>query len=306
MDALIEDFLFHIRHERGQSENTQKTYSAQFKKFVVWAGEHGLTDWKQVTTQHLIDFLELERDRKPAANRPDNAKMSSASVYLRVAAFRAFFRFTEQNNFLPSNPAANLALPRRAKRLPKDLTNAEIAQILRPLPMDTPEALCDQAILELAYASGLRLSELKDLRLEQLHLDEGFATVIGKGNKERVVPIHRVAVDLLRRYIDTARPKLVKAKSPGVVFLTNRGSQFARETLWGRIKRRIRRSCIERNVTPHMLRHSFATHLLENGADLRVIQELLGHSSIATTEIYTHVTSGRLREVHRKFHPRAK
>ena len=219
---------------------------------------------------------------------------------------RAFFRFTEQNNFLPSNPAANLALPRRAKRLPKDLTNAEIAQILRPLPMDTPEALCDQAILELAYASGLRLSELKDLRLEQLHLDEGFATVIGKGNKERVVPIHRLAVDLLRRYIDAARPKLVSAKSPGVVFLTNRGTQFARETLWGRIKRRIARSGIERNVTPHMLRHSFATHLLENGADLRVIQELLGHSSIATTEIYTHVTSGRLREIHRKFHPRAK
>ncbi len=306
MDALIEDFLFHIRHERGQSANTQRTYAAQFKKFVVWGKEHGVTDWKQVTTQHLIDFLELERDRKPAANRPGNAKMSSASVYLRVAAFRAFFRFTEQNNFLPSNPAANLALPRRAKRLPKDLTSAEIAQILRPLPTDTPEALCDQAILELAYASGLRLSELKDLRLEQLHLDEGFATVIGKGNKERVVPIHRVAVELLRRYIDAARPKLVTAKSPGVVFLTSRGTQFARETLWGRIKRRIRRSGIERNVTPHMLRHSFATHLLENGADLRVIQELLGHSSIATTEIYTHVTSGRLREVHRRFHPRAK
>ncbi len=306
MDALIEDFLFHLRHERGQAENTQRTYAAQFKKFVAWAQERGLTDWKQVTTQHLIDFLELERDRKPAANRPGNAKMSSSSVYLRVAALRAFFRFTEQNNFLASNPAANLSLPRRAKRLPKDLTNAEIAQILRPLPTDTPSALCDQAILELAYASGLRLSELKDLRLEQLHLDEGFSTVIGKGNKERVVPIHRLAVEVLRRYIDTARPKLVSAKSPGVVFLTKRGTQFARETLWGRIKRRIRYSGIERNVTPHMLRHSFATHLLENGADLRVIQELLGHSSIATTEVYTHVTSGRLREVHRKFHPRAR
>ncbi len=306
MDALIEDFLFHIRHERGQSENTQRTYAAQFKMFVVWSKQRGLTDWKQVTTQHLIDFLELERDRKPAANRPGNAKMSSASVYLRVAALRAFFRFTELNNLLPSNPAANLSLPRRAKRLPKDLTAAEIAQILRPLAVDSPDPLCDQAILELAYASGLRLSELKGLRLEQLHLDEGFATVIGKGNKERVVPVHRVAVDLIRRYLDVARPKLVTAKSPGVVFLTHRGTKFASETLWKRIKKRVRLAGIERNVTPHMLRHSFATHLLENGADLRVIQELLGHSSIATTEIYTHVTGRRLREVHRKFHPRAK
>jgi integrase/recombinase XerD len=159
-------------------------------------------------------------------------------------------------------------------------------------------------MLELAYASGLRLRELCALRIEQLHLDAAFVTVIGKGDKERVVPVGRQAVAVLRRYLDTGRPALLKPRSPGNVFLTQRGTAFAPVTLWLRIKKRARVKGIERNVTPHMLRHSFATHLLEHGADLRVIQEMLGHSSIATTEVYTHVASDRLREAHRKFHPR--
>jgi len=149
------------------------------------------------------------------------------------------------------------------------------------------------------------LSELKNLRLEQLHLDAGFMTVIGKGNKERVVPVGRKAVAALHRYIENARPNFVTAKSPANVFLTKRGTAFAAVTLWLRIKNRVRRTGIARNITPHMLRHSFATHLLEHGADLRVIQELLGHANISTTEIYTHVAGNRLREIHRKFHPRA-
>ncbi len=159
-------------------------------------------------------------------------------------------------------------------------------------------------MLELAYASGLRLSELRQLRLEQLHLEAGFVTVIGKGNKERVVPVGRKAVAALNDYLQTGRPKLVTPRSPATVFLTQRGTPFAQTTLWGRIKRRVKRAGIERNVTPHMLRHSFATHLLDHGADLRVIQELLGHASINTTEIYTHVAGNRLRDVHRTFHPR--
>jgi integrase/recombinase XerD len=162
----------------------------------------------------------------------------------------------------------------------------------------------------LAYASGLRLSELKNLRLEQLHLDAGFINVIGKGNKERVVPVGRTAVEALNRFIEAGRPKLVTPKSPANVFLTGtekrkRGTAFAAVTLWLHIKNRVRRAGVERNITPHMLRHSFATHLLEHGADLRVIQELLGHANISTTEVYTHVTGNRLREIHRKFHPRA-
>ena len=151
---------------------------------------------------------------------------------------------------------------------------------------------------------GLRLSELRNVRLEQLHLDAGFLNVIGKGNKERVVPLGRKAVAALHRYLEAGRPQLVTRKSPGNAFLTRRGTPFAASTLWLRIKQRVRRTGIGRNITPHMLRHSFATHLLEHGADLRVIQELLGHASISTTEIYTHVAGSRLLEVHRKFHPR--
>jgi len=158
--------------------------------------------------------------------------------------------------------------------------------------------------MELAYASGLRLAELRNIRLEQLHLEDGFVIVIGKGNKERVVPVGKKAIAALEHYLHVGRAKLVTPRSPANVFLTQRGTAFAQSTIWGRIKARVARAGIERNVTPHMLRHSFATHLMENGADLRVIQELLGHASISTTEVYTHVAGRRLREVHDRFHPR--
>ena len=170
----------------------------------------------------------------------------------------------------------------------------------------TPQTLCDQAVLELAYSSGLRLAELRNARLEQLHLEAGFINVMGKGNQERVVPLGGKAVEAINRYLAAGRPRLVTPRSPANLFLTRRGTPFAPVTLWLRIKRRARpRRSMPRNVTPHMLRHSFATHLLEHGADLRVIQELLGHASIGTTEVYTHVAGNRLREVHKKFHPRA-
>ena len=155
------------------------------------------------------------------------------------------------------------------------------------------------------HGAGLRLAELRNLRLEQLHLEAGFINVIGKGNKERVVPVGRKAVEALNRFLEAGRPKLVTPRSPANVFLTARGTPFASVTLWLRIKRRVKRSGSSRNITPHMLRHSFATHLLEHGADLRVIQELLGHANISTTEVYTHVTGHRLRDIHRRFHPRA-
>jgi integrase/recombinase XerD len=158
--------------------------------------------------------------------------------------------------------------------------------------------------LELAYASGLRVAELRGARLEHLHLEAGFLTVIGKGNKERVVPVGRKAVEAIQHYLQAGRPKRVTPKSPAALFLNHRGLPFAASTLWTRIKRRLKRAEIGRNVTPHTLRHSFATHLLENGADLRVIQELLGHASISTTEVYTHVATSRLRDIHRQFHPR--
>ena len=306
MEALVDDFLQHLRHERGQAEHTQRTYAALLKRFVNWATGQGLSEWHAVQLPHLMAFLQHERGRKLSRQPEDSSrKLSGESVYLEIAALRAFYRFAETEKLLPLNVAEHLSLPRRWKRLPKALSNAEIDSLLVPETPETPQSLCDQAVLELAYASGLRLAELRDIRLEQLHLEAGFINVIGKGNKERVVPLGRQAIQCLQRYLEVGRPRLVKPCSSAAVFLTKRGTPFASVTLWLRIKQRVRRAGITRNVTPHMLRHSFATHLLENGADLRVIQELLGHANISTTEIYTHVAGTRLREVHRKYHPRA-
>jgi integrase/recombinase XerD len=305
MRNLVEDFLVYLRHERGQSEQTQKTYSALLLNFIAWAEGRGLTDWCQVRLADLMAFLESERTRA-VKNRPaaSGRRLATESLYLQIAALRAFFNFAEAEKFLPANPAENLSLPRRWKRLPKSLSNSEIELLLQPEIPATPYSLCDQAVLELAYASGLRVAELRGVRLEHLHLEAGFLTVIGKGNKERVVPVGRAAIAAITRYLEAGRPKLLTPKSPANLFLNQRGRCFAPTTLWLRIKRRVRRSGIGRNVTPHSLRHSFATHLLEHGADLRVIQELLGHASISTTEVYTHVTPTRLRDLHRQFHPR--
>ena len=329
MQTLVEDFLQYLRHERGQSDNTARTYAALLGRFTAWAAKQNLTDWKQVELKHLMAFLQHERERNllPVGRASSRAviapeqgdggsrvrsphqasarRLSGESVYLEIAALRAFYKFAENERHVPVNVAENLSLPRRWKRLPKALTNDEIAKLLTPRLLETPETLCDQAILELAYASGLRLAELRSVRLEQLHLDAGFINIIGKGNKERVVPVGRKAVEAMNRYLTAGRPKLVTPRSPANVFLTKRGTPFASVTLWLRIKRRVQFAGVSRNITPHMLRHSFATHLLEHGADLRVIQELLGHANISTTEVYTHVTGNRLRDIHRKFHPRA-
>jgi integrase/recombinase XerD len=275
------------------------------KKFVDWAGAREIRDWKAVELKQLMAFLQQERTRNLAAEPRESARrLSSESVYVQVAALRAFYRFAENEKLLPRNVAEHLSLPGRWARLPKALTPQEIERLLAPQSPETPASLCDNAVLELAYASGLRLAELRSLRLEQLRLEAGFINVIGKGNKERVVPLGKKAIASLQTYLEAGRPKLVTPKSPAVVFLSRRGTPFAANTLWLRIKRRARQAGLSRNVTPHMLRHSFATHLLEHGADLRIIQELLGHASISTTQVYTHVNGKRLVQIHEKFHPR--
>ena len=305
MNAAVDDFLQHIRLEKGQSAQTQKTYAALLGRFVDWAEGQGIVDWESVQRKHLTAFLRHERDRKPEGKAHEKkSQLSPESLYLQIASLRAFFKYAAAERLVPADIAENLTLPRRWKRLPKALADTDIEKLLTPPPTATATELCTTAILELAYACGLRLAELRALRLEQLHLNDGFITVIGKGNKERVVPIGRKAVDALNAYLDGGRPALVKPRTPANVFLTQRGTPFAQGTMWARIKARAARAGIPRNLTPHMLRHSFATHLLENGADLRIIQELLGHASISTTEIYTHVAGSRLREVHDQFHPR--
>jgi integrase/recombinase XerD len=302
MRTLVEDFLVYLRHEQGRSEQTQKTYAALLGNFLDWAEKNRIDDWKAVTLPVLMAFLGHERQRL-LKDDESGQKLSSESVYLQIAALRAFFAFGESEKFLPHNVAENLSLPRRWKRLPKSLSAAEMEALLRPETPATPASLCDQAVLEMAYGCGLRLAELRGIRLEQLRLEAGFINVIGKGNKERVVPVGRKAIAALEQYLAAGRPKLVKPKTPATVFLNQRGRAFAPVTLWRRIKQRARRAGLAK-LTPHGLRHSFATHLLENGADLRVIQELLGHASISTTEVYTHVGGQRLREIHKQFHPR--
>ncbi len=306
MDHLLEDFLVFLRHERGQSIQTQKTYASMLRRFVLWAGPRGLATWGAVRFDHLTEFLQAERQRRPCRAPADSGRtLSSESLYLQIAALRAFYRFAVTEGHLPENVAENLSLPRRWQRLPKALSADDIERLLTPPAQPDPADLCDLAVLELAYASGLRLAELRNLRLEQLHLDAGFASVVGKGNKERIVPVGQRAIAALRRYLEAGRPRLAKTGSPANVFLSSRGSGISHTGMWRRVRRRALRAGVATKVTPHMLRHSFATHLLEHGADLRVIQELLGHSSISTTQVYTHVAGSRLREVHRRFHPRA-
>ena len=215
MRALVEDFLQYLRHERGQSENTAATYDGLLRRFVTWAEAQKVARWPDVTLSHLTAFLQAENQRTPG-NAPEDSprKLSSESVYLQIAALRAFYKVAELEGLVPVNVAEYLSLPRRWQRLPKALTNQEIDQLLTPLTPATPAALCDQALLELAYASGLRLAELRNLRLEQLHLEAGFVNVIGKGNKERVVPLGRTAVKAIEDYLAVGRPELVTSRSP--------------------------------------------------------------------------------------------
>src|SRR6185436_6011348 len=240
---------------------------------TAWAKREGISDWRQVQLPHLLKFLQAERTRR-VAHQPEEStrRLSGQTLYLHIAALRAFYRFTESEKLLPTNVAEHLSLPRRWKRLPRDLTHEEIDRLLKPIAPETPAGLCDQAVLELAYSSGLRISELRNLRLEQLHLDAGFIRVIGKGNKERVVPAVRKAIEELNLYLGTGRPALVKPRTPATVFITARGTPFSRVTLWKRIKQCARRAGIERNITPHMLRHSFATHMLEHGATRALLE----------------------------------
>ena len=305
LDALVEEFLIHLSHERGLAAHTARTYQALLKRFTQWAEASGIATWRGVNADVLVQYMEHERGRaldEPKASA--QSRLSPSSLYLQIAALRSFFRFAEEEGHVTGNPAENLSLPRRGRRVPKALSESEVQRLLGAPLEATSQALCTHAILETAYACGLRLAEIRNLRLEQLHLEAGFLMVIGKGNKERVVPVGAAAVKDLERYL-AVRHTMVRPKSPGVVFLTNRGSAFAPVTLWQHITQAVLRAGVERHVTPHMLRHSFATHLLANGADLRVIQELLGHASVATTEIYTHVAPEHLKTVHQRHHPRA-
>lgn len=295
MDALLDQFLDHISLERGLSKNTHAAYSEDILAFLSFVRGAGLGSLNSVSRKHILDFLMAEKQRGQA----------TSSISRRLVAIKVFFRYLYRENLLASNITEQMDSPRLWKVLPDTLTMKEVETLLNAPDPKSKFGLRDKAILETFYGTGLRVSELATLRLDDIHLDEGYVRCFGKGSKERVVPIGNTARAHIREYLETLRPQLTEDPLQRGLFLTNRGKAFSRKGLWKMIKDYTRAVGIPKNVKPHTLRHSFATHLLANGAPLRIIQEMLGHADISTTQIYTHVDKSRLKSIHQQFHPRA-
>ena len=277
------------------SAKTVEAYAHDLKCFSGFALKNGASAPDAIAEQHVLSFLVfLHRE-----------KIGSRSVARYLAALRGFFRYLVMGKEIQKNPAAQIESPARWQKLPKFLTLADVDSLLAQPDKNCELGLRDHAIIQLMYASGLRISELANLTLERLNLQQGFVIIMGKGSKERLVPVGKFALDALNEYLNLARPRLMNGKIDDHVFVSHRGEGLSRPRLWEIIKAAAKRSGIKTNVTPHMLRHSFATHLLERGADLRIVQTMLGHSDISTTQIYTHVTTKHLQDLYRKFHPRA-
>lgn len=293
MDGVLDLFLNHLSVEKGLSANTLAAYSGDLRDFHIYLEKQGVSSWEQVSREHISGYI-LEQ----------GARYSPRSRARRLAAFRSFFKYLERAERIKVNPAALIHFPKLDSQLPKVLGLREVESLLdRP---DSSRALGqrDKAIFELLYACGLRVSELAGLQVRQVFLEPGYLKVIGKGSKERLVPMGEPASDALSVYLQNGRLKLLNKGFAPEVFLNSRGKKISRQGVWKIIKAYALSAGITKNITPHMLRHSFATHLLENGADLRSLQVMLGHADISTTQIYTHVAKERLKEIHRKFHPR--
>jgi integrase/recombinase XerD len=291
----IDAFLLFLATERGLSDNYQISTRRSLETFGKWLAAQTIHELSSVEATHLSDYL-AHRKR---------AGLAAASIKAEAIALRIFFRFLVGRKQLVRDPAEFIAIPRIERYLPETLNVPDVERLLASVRDTDPLALRNRAVFELLYASGLRISELCNARLENIDLDEGWIRVTGKGNKTRIVPVGAKAVEAIARYLANERPTLVGPRSGAEIFLSVRGRKFTRARVWQLIKQYAGIAGLETNVYPHLLRHSFATHLLSNGADLRVIQELLGHADISTTEIYTHVDQRRLKAVHKKFHPRA-
>lgn len=294
MQGEIELFLLYLATERGLSTNYQLSTRSSLERFAAWLNAKGDSSPGSVTQQILSGFLISEKKRG----------LSATSIKLEAVALRIFFRFLRTRGRIPSDPAEKLPLPRLPKTLPQPLSRDEIAELVAAPAGDTPLEIRDRALLELLYASGLRIAEVCSVRLENLDEDGGVIRVTGKGNKTRLIPVGSAALEALRFYLANARPKFVSPRSGAAIFLSVRGHPLTPARIWQLVRQYAKQAGIREEVHPHQLRHSFATHLLSGGADLRIIQEMLGHASIATTQIYTQVDGGLLKSVHRKFHPR--
>lgn len=295
-EAAIDACIGYLATEKSHAPRSQAINRVALETFARWCGEHGHALPTQLRHGDLVAYLGELRQRG----------LAPSSLKIHVVALRHFYGRLHRERVMDTNPAELLALPKLPASLPHTLSEAGVDRLLNAPHEDGPLGRRDRAILELLYASGLRLAEIAAARLENYLPEEGFIRVIGKGNKERLVPVGQSAVKAIGAWLEHGRPSLVKPRTGGEIFLNVRGTRLSRERVWQIVKAAARRAGIEQTVHPHLLRHSFATHLLAHGADLRVIQEMLGHASLATTQIYTHVEADRLRRVHEQFHPRAR
>ena len=294
MEAHIRTFLNCLRVEKGLSENTLQAYRRDIQKFAAFASGRKLGT-KDVRRSDVVEFL-ASLYRKG---------LDSRSVARHLVTIRNFFRFALTEGHIDDDPAATIESPRFRQSLPEFLSLEEVDRLLQQPDMNTTLGLRDRALIELMYSAGLRVSELCGLRLEDIQIESGCLRCVGKGNKERLVPVGRQALSIIQKYLRTARRKLLPEGSSPYLFLNQRGRKLDRITFWKLLGAYGRKAGLRKALTPHMLRHSFATHLLDRGADLRSVQIMLGHSDISTTQIYTHVVEERLKQVYKAHHPRA-
>lgn len=288
-------FMNHLKVERNLSRNTLDAYAGDLGKLVDFAGQKGRKGFSDVTPMDLVGFLKK-------LHRQGLSVRSQARL---LSALRTCYRFLVSEGICKGDPTHEIEMPKMTRKLPEFLSIEEVDDLLSQPPVDIPRGLRDRAMLETLYATGLRVSELVQLRLENIDRRLGCVRALGKRRKERLVPLGDQALDAIGRYLEEAREKLLSGRRSAFLFVTSRGRGMTRQAFWKNLKRYAAAAGISKNISPHKLRHSFATHLLERGADLRSVQAMLGHADIATTEIYTHVNATRLRKVYDRFHPRA-
>jgi integrase/recombinase XerD len=294
MNQYLDHFLNYLLVERGLSANTLDAYGRDLARYLDFLDREGVAHPDGVSPPLVLRFLGRLRE----------AGLSARSRARVLVALRMFHKFLLAEKIATTNPTSRIEAPRSLRALPQTLSPAEVERLLAAPVGNEAYAFRDRAMLELLYATGLRVSELVGLNLEDLQLDVGYLYAFGKGSKRRIVPMGEAAISELRRYLDEGRPFLLRESASSHLFLNRVGRGLTRQGFWKIIKSRAREAGISKNITPHTLRHSFATHLLENGADLRAVQTMLGHADISTTQIYTHVSRERLRRIHEQFHPR--
>jgi integrase/recombinase XerD len=294
MDDLIDEYLNYLLIEKGCSTHTLEAYSRDLASFVAHARKREARQIKEVTPEILLSHLAEQRGRG----------LMASSVNRKLAAIRGFYRYLIREGRVERSPMVGIERAKGWMQLPDTLTRDEMNRLLSQPDPAGHSALRDKAMLELLYATGIRVSELISLTMNSLNWQVGYMIVMGKGGKERIVPFGRSAYDCLERYVGSARPALLKQKQRDILFLNRAGEGFTRQGFWKMVKKYAGRAGLQKKVHPHTFRHSFATHLLEGGADLRSVQTMLGHADIATTQIYTHITRERLKGIHRKYHPR--